>query len=54
MNLQILFHDSFLVDETDESFRNGKSPMIFVESKGHAMHVFINQKLAGYFFNLLF
>ncbi|XP_057787718.1 beta-galactosidase 10 [Salvia miltiorrhiza] len=36
---------SFLVDETDESFRNGRSPMILVESKGHAMHVFINQKL---------
>ncbi|KAL1541896.1 Beta-galactosidase 10 [Salvia divinorum] len=36
---------SFLLDETDESFRNGKSPMILVESKGHAMHVFINQKL---------
>lgn len=41
---------SFLVDETDESFRNGRSPMIVVESKGHAMHVFINQKLqaSGY------
>ncbi|XP_047978303.1 beta-galactosidase 10 [Salvia hispanica] len=36
---------SFHVDETDESFRSGKSPVILIESKGHAMHVFINQKL---------
>lgn len=41
---------SFLVDKTDKSLINGRSPMIVVESKGHAMHVFINQKLqaSGY------
>lgn len=49
LNSQGFFLDSFLVDETDESLRNGRSPMIVVESKGHAMHVFINQKLQGYF-----
>ncbi|KAI3454272.1 hypothetical protein Pfo_010935 [Paulownia fortunei] len=36
---------SLLVDETEEFLRNGGSPMLVVESKGHAMHVFINQML---------
>ncbi|KAK4428206.1 Beta-galactosidase 10 [Sesamum alatum] len=36
---------SLLVDETEEFFRNGTNPVLVVESKGHAMHVFINQKL---------
>ncbi|KAK6123636.1 hypothetical protein DH2020_042617 [Rehmannia glutinosa] len=43
----VLFHDSLLVDETEEFLRSGRSPMLVVESKGHAMHVFINQKLQG-------
>ncbi|KAG8388475.1 hypothetical protein BUALT_Bualt02G0129600 [Buddleja alternifolia] len=38
---------SLHVDETEELFRNGSSPMLIVESKGHAMHVFVNQKLQG-------
>ncbi|PIN09370.1 Beta-galactosidase [Handroanthus impetiginosus] len=38
---------SFLVDGTEEFLKNSTSPMLVVESKGHAMHVFINQKLQG-------
>ncbi|KAL6524620.1 Beta-galactosidase 10 [Orobanche hederae] len=38
---------SLLVDETEEFLKGGHSPMLVVESKGHAMHVFINQKLQG-------
>ncbi|KAL8464878.1 hypothetical protein ACS0TY_034382 [Phlomoides rotata] len=36
---------SLFVDKTEELFKSGRSPMLVVESKGHAMHVFINQKL---------
>ncbi|KAL7098178.1 hypothetical protein ACP275_09G001000 [Erythranthe tilingii] len=36
---------SLLVHGTEEFLTSGKSPMLIVESKGHAMHVFINQKL---------
>ncbi|XP_022843486.1 beta-galactosidase 10 [Olea europaea var. sylvestris] len=36
---------SLLVDETEGFTRNGSSPILIVESKGHALHVFVNQKL---------
>ncbi|KAL3835327.1 hypothetical protein ACJIZ3_010063 [Penstemon smallii] len=36
---------SLHVDETEEFLKNGRSPMLLVESKGHAMHVFVNKKL---------
>lgn len=36
---------SFLVDENEECLRNGSSTMLLVESKGHALHAFVNQKL---------
>lgn len=39
------YRTSLLVYENEEFFINGSSPMLIVESKGHAMHAFINQKL---------
>ncbi|MCD9641017.1 Beta-galactosidase 10 [Datura stramonium] len=36
---------SIFVNEEEEFLRNRGTPMLLVESNGHAMHVFINQKL---------
>ncbi|XP_027126622.1 beta-galactosidase 10 isoform X1 [Coffea arabica] len=36
---------SFLVDENEDCLRNGSSAMLLVESKGHALHAFVNEKL---------
>ncbi|XP_059304171.1 beta-galactosidase 10 isoform X1 [Lycium ferocissimum] len=36
---------SIFVNEDEEFLRNRSTAMLFVDSKGHAMHVFINQKL---------
>ncbi|CAA0820988.1 Beta-galactosidase 10 [Striga hermonthica] len=38
---------SLNVTENDEILKRGKGPTLVIESKGHAMHVFINQKLQG-------
>ncbi|XP_051136583.1 beta-galactosidase 10 [Andrographis paniculata] len=38
---------SLFVDETEEFLRNGTSPMLVIESKGHAILIFVNQKLQG-------
>eukprot|EP01018_Ginkgo_biloba_P019618 Gb_41532 [translate_table: standard] len=35
------------VDEKEPLFNNGIPPVLIVESKGHAMHVFINHELVG-------
>lgn len=36
---------SFHVGENEEFLGNGSQPMLIVESKGHALHAFVNQKL---------
>ncbi|XP_059656325.1 beta-galactosidase 10 [Cornus florida] len=36
---------SVQVDENEEFLRKGSQPMLLVESKGHALHAFVNQKL---------
>uniref|UniRef100_A0A5B7AW96 Beta-galactosidase n=1 Tax=Davidia involucrata TaxID=16924 RepID=A0A5B7AW96_DAVIN len=36
---------SLHVDENEEFSRKGIQPMLLVESKGHALHAFVNQKL---------
>lgn len=38
---------SFHVGENEEFLGNGSQPMLIVESKGHALHAFVNQKLQG-------
>lgn len=38
---------SFLIDDNEECIKNGSSAMLLVESKGHALHAFVNQKLQG-------
>ncbi|KAK4488971.1 hypothetical protein RD792_004762 [Penstemon davidsonii] len=53
-NTQIFINGSLHVDETEEFLKKGRSPMLLVESKGHAMHVFVNQKLQGYFSSLVY
>ncbi|KAI5674488.1 hypothetical protein M9H77_14852 [Catharanthus roseus] len=36
---------SFLIDDNEECIRNGSNAMLLVESKGHVLHAFVNQKL---------
>ncbi|XP_052197861.1 beta-galactosidase 10 [Diospyros lotus] len=36
---------SIHVDENEEFLKKGAQPMLIVESKGHALHAFVNQKL---------
>ncbi|GMP26545.1 hypothetical protein CsSME_00002943 [Camellia sinensis var. sinensis] len=36
---------SLHVDENEEFLKKGSQPMLVVESKGHALHAFVNQKL---------
>lgn len=38
---------SVQVDEKEPFFGNGVPPVLIVESRGHAMHVFINQEFVG-------
>lgn len=38
---------SIFVNDEEEFLQNRSSAMLFVESKGHAMHVFINHVLQG-------
>ncbi|KAK4780301.1 hypothetical protein SAY87_016407 [Trapa incisa] len=35
------------VDENEQFLKNGKQPTLLVESKGHALHAFVNQQLQG-------
>ncbi|KAL3512977.1 hypothetical protein ACH5RR_025694 [Cinchona calisaya] len=39
------YSTSFHVDENEECLRNGSTAMLLVESSGHALHAFVNQKL---------
>ncbi|XP_057492737.1 beta-galactosidase 10 [Actinidia eriantha] len=36
---------SLHVDENEEFLRKGSQPLLIIESKGHALHAFVNQKL---------
>ena len=46
--LQHIFTGSLHVDENEEFLRKGSQPLLIIESKGHALHAFVNQKLQGY------
>lgn len=43
------FNGSILVGENEEFLKKGSSPVLLLESKGHAVHAFVNQELQGYF-----
>lgn len=45
-SLIISFIGSIFVNE-NEKFLKGSQPVLVVESKGHALHAFINKKLQG-------
>ncbi|GMN33171.1 hypothetical protein TIFTF001_004011 [Ficus carica] len=38
---------SIYVDENEGFLKNGSQPILLVESKGHALHAFVNQELQG-------
>ncbi|XP_021900324.1 beta-galactosidase 10 [Carica papaya] len=38
---------SLHVSEDEEFLKKGSSPVLLIESKGHALHVFVNQELQG-------
>ncbi|CAL5368849.1 unnamed protein product [Camellia sinensis] len=40
-----ILNGSLHVDENEEFLKKGSQPMLVVESKGHALHAFVNQKL---------
>lgn len=39
---------SILISENDEFLKKGSEPVLLIESKGHALHAFVNQKYQGY------
>ena len=39
---------SIFVAENEEFLKNGSKPVLIVESKGHALHAFVNQECQGY------
>uniref|UniRef100_A0A2P2KFZ5 Beta-galactosidase n=3 Tax=Rhizophora mucronata TaxID=61149 RepID=A0A2P2KFZ5_RHIMU len=38
---------SFIVDETEDFLKKGSQPVLLIESKGHALHAFVNHELQG-------
>ncbi|XP_022759241.1 beta-galactosidase 10-like [Durio zibethinus] len=38
---------SIIVGENEEFLKNGSHPVLLIESKGHALHAFVNQELQG-------
>ncbi|KAE9604191.1 putative beta-galactosidase [Lupinus albus] len=38
---------SVIVDENEEFLKNGSKPVLLIEFKGHAFHVFVNQEYQG-------
>ncbi|OMO52031.1 hypothetical protein CCACVL1_29402 [Corchorus capsularis] len=38
---------SITVSENEEFLKKGSGPVLLIESKGHALHAFVNQKLQG-------
>lgn len=45
--LIIYFAGSIFVNENEMFLKKGSQPVLLVESKGHALHAFINKKLQG-------
>jgi len=43
----VSFLGSVVINPNEEFLRNGKNPYLTVLSAGHALHVFINNQLAG-------
>ncbi|KAK7256559.1 hypothetical protein RIF29_30013 [Crotalaria pallida] len=41
------FHFSIFVGEDEWFFKNGSKPVLIIESKGHALHAFVNQEFQG-------
>ena len=39
---------SILIGKNDEFLKKGSEPVLVIESKGHALHAFVNQKYQGY------
>lgn len=39
---------SILVGENEGFLKNGSKPVLLIESKGHALHAFVNQEFQGY------
>ena len=40
-------HCRLFVDENEEFLTEGNNPMLLIESKGHALHAFVNGILQG-------
>lgn len=40
-------NDSLHVDENEEFLKNGSTARLLIESKGHALHAFVNEVLHG-------
>lgn len=40
---------SIKVSDNEEFLKKGSRPVLFIESKGHALHVFINKEYLGTF-----
>lgn len=38
---------SIFVNENEDFLKKGSHPVLLIESKGHALHAFVNQKLEG-------
>jgi hypothetical protein len=38
---------SISIDENEELLKKGSKPALLIESKGHALHAFVNQKYIG-------
>lgn len=39
---------SIIVGENEEFLKKGSKPVLLIESKGHALHAFVNQEYQGY------
>ena len=46
--INIFFNGSIFVEENEGFLKNGSQPVLIVESKGHALHAFVNQELQGH------
>lgn len=44
----VFFNGSVFVGENEGFLKNGSQPVLIVESKGHALHAFVNQELQGH------
>jgi hypothetical protein len=43
------FNGSIVVGENEEFLKEGRHPVLLIESMGHALHAFVNQELQGYY-----